>query len=132
MTLTEFLEYMIDNSDGPVTFSIAGAKVSVDIEGDKMEVRPKMFGGILREKGPTQNVNVERVSSVDMVAVTERVCREANQLGLDWVAGHKVVADLGGKGAATNFLKSRKIPFNIFYGANGKGTKMAFVRARDL
>lgn len=35
MTLTEFLEYMIDNSDGPVTFSIAGAKVSVDIEGAK-------------------------------------------------------------------------------------------------
>lgn len=132
MTLTEFLEYMIDNSDGPVTFSIAGAKVSVDIEGDKMEVRPKMFGGILCEKSPAKDVNMNRAATVDMVAVTERVCREANHLGLDWIAGHRVLADYGGKGSATTFLRSQKIPYTIFYGPNGKGTKMAFVRTKDL
>lgn len=41
MTITELVEYMIDNSDGPVTFSVAGAKVSISLDEPKTESIPR-------------------------------------------------------------------------------------------
>lgn len=132
MTLTEFLEYMIDNSDGPVTFSIAGAKVSVNLTGER-ETKPTPFGKTISlaeaREIALRAVRPEKKTGSNMREVFERTVRAANNLGPDWIPGDQVS---GCKGSATQFLRSKKIPFTIFYGANGKGTKMAFVRAKDL
>lgn len=120
MTITEFLEYILDNSDGPVTFSVAGAKVSVNLEAPKEFVSLRSFVNL---KPPPIR------KSPNMIEVTERVCRSANKLGPEWVAGHTLAP--AGK-SATTWLKSRKIPYTLFYGTKGKGTKMSFVAKKDL
>ena len=126
MNLTEFLEYMIDNSDGPVTFSVAGAKVSVSLTGDReIIVAPKVFNRqppneIFKSPKPRKDYSMREVS--------ERTVRGANNLGAEWVAGHTLSQ---GK-SATSWLKGKHIPYTLFYGPNGKGTKMAFVNRKDL
>lgn len=128
MNLTEFLEYIIDNSDGPVTFSVAGAKVSVSLTGDREVVSvPKVFNRappneIFRAPKPRKDYSMREVS--------ERTVRRDNNLGDEWIVGCKLPGYAGG--SATEFLKRQKIPYKIFYCAAGRGTKMAFVNKRDL
>jgi hypothetical protein len=127
MNLTEFLEYMIDNSDGPVTFSVAGAKVSVSLTGDRENiVVPKVFNRpppneIFKTPKPRKDYSMREV--------TERTVRADNNLGPDWVAGHTLMS---GRGSAAEYLKRTKIPYTIFYTSAGRGTKMAFVQRKDL
>lgn len=132
MTITEFLEYILDNSDGPVTFSVAGAKVSVNLEGER-DHKPVTFGKAisLAEARQIALKASKPRKSYSMREVSERTVRGANNLGAEWVAGHTIPGP-NFTGASTSYLRSKKIPFTIFYGPNGKGTKMAFVNRKDL
>lgn len=131
MTITELVEYMIDNSDGPVTFSIAGTRVSISLDEPKVESIPRPVS-TLWASGPEKSKR--RKTGVNMREVVERTVRRDNNLGADWISGKELIMQRGlsSSGPVTDVLKRAKIPHKVFYCAAGRGAKMAFVNRKDL